>query len=186
MAYVDVGPPNKEYSARLLFQIFQILQNGINYMDENNFPNGISGSILKAASVPGAALIDYSVSLKKLIWGEYHVPLILAASEVSTTSTTGTNYGGYFVWNPNAFPTKKWYLEASIASADSSATATCILKGSMEYASVSTTSTSLTLVRSPDPITMPPAAENLWIVLKTSNSSYAAKLMSARLIFIPE
>jgi len=194
MAYLDLGPPRPEYKANILFQIFNLIENALNHLDENNFPNQISGSIIANGTlstatlkdyIPTNLIQDYSLSIKKLAWREIPIPLILAATPVTTTSTTGANFGGYFSWIPSAYSGDgTWYLEASIAIGDASATATCILKGSVEYASVTTQSTSLTVVRSSE-ITMPTVNENLWIVLKTSNSSYAASLASARLIYVP-
>lgn len=195
MGYLDTGPPRAEYKPNILYQIFQYIEVAVNHLDENNFPNGISGSIILPGTLNGNtvtqgtlypdAFPDYSVGLNKLAWREYYIPLILLARPVQTTNTEGENLGGYFQWVPSAFPGDgKWYLEASIFTADASATATCILKGSIEYGSVMTTNTSLTLVRS-DEITMPVNNESLWIVLKTSNASYAASLVSARIIYVP-
>lgn len=186
MAFFDPGPPRKEYSARALFELFELVKQCLNNLDLNNFPKGIPGSIILSGTLSGTAIPDHDISLTKLRWLEWPIPLILAPTPVTTTSTTPVNLGGYFAWNPANFGgAGKWYLEASIASANTAATATCTLKGSVDYGSVTTTSTSLVRVRSAA-LTMPTQAENLWITLKTSNASYAASLAAARLIFVPE
>jgi len=185
MPYVDLGPPKKEYTPKALAAIFTLIQQGINFIDKTNFPRGISGTIINAGTLPGAALKNGDTPLYKLEWREWPIPLVLLGDPVNTTSTSGKDVGGYFAWNPLNFPgAGKWYLEASMAIADASATATCILKGSAEYGSVSTQETALIRVRSGE-IAMPASGENLWVVLKTSNASYAAALAAARLIFVP-
>lgn len=187
MPHVDIGPIRNEYPPSLLGLLLLELQNAINYIDETNIKNPLNGSlVIKDESLSGSKITKFSLPLNRLIIPPIEIPLILAAQTVSTTSTSGTNFGGYFNWNPSNWPEGNWYFEASISSADSSATATAILKGSLEWASVSTTSTTLTLCRNSSPITMPTNTENLWVVLRTSNSSYAAYLASAKLIFVPK
>lgn len=183
--HLDLGPPRSDYKANILFQLFTMIEKAVNYLDENNFPNQVSGDIIKNGTLPGSALEDYSVSMKKLGWREIPIPLVLPATPATTTSTTGANFGGYFAWIPSAYPGDgKWYLEASMAISNASGTATCTLKGSSDFASVATQSTSLALVRSTE-IKMPTSNENLWIVLKTDNSNYIASLAGARLIYVP-
>jgi len=185
MAYIDLGPPRKEYKASTLYRLFALIEKGLNYLDNTNFPHGLGGGVINDRTLRGSALVDWDVPLSKLKWVEFSIPLILPAEQVNTTSTTGKDLGGYFAWNPNAYrDSGKWFLEASIAISNEEGTAICILKGSQEWGQVETQETKLTLVRS-ESIAMPPGPENLWIVLKTSNSSYAASLGAARLIFIP-
>ena len=186
MAFFDPGPPRKEYSARVLFELFELVKQCFNNLDPNNFPKGISGSIILSDTLSSTAIPNHDMALTKLRWLEWPIDLLLLATPYSTTSTTPVNLGGYFAWNPANFGgAGKWYLEASIASANAAATATCTLTGSVDYGNVTTTSTSLTRVRSAA-LTMPAQAENLWVTLKTDNATYAASLAAARLIFVPE
>lgn len=185
MPHIDLGPPKKEYTPKTLASIFTLIQTGVNFLNETNFPYGIVGTIIKAGTLRGVALKSGDVPLYKLEWREWPIPLVLLGETVTTNSLTGKDLGGYFAWNPLNFPgVGKWYLEASMAIADVSATATCTLKGSAEYASVTTQETALTRVRSAQ-ITMPAIGENLWVALKTDNASHLAALISARLIFVP-
>jgi len=196
MAWLDLGPALKEYSARTLFQLFKLIEQAVNFMDENNFKNGISGSIIKQGTLHGNALIDnsvdggakladFSTTLKKLKWAEFEVFPVCAIPVFSTTSTADVNVGPYFAWDPNKFPGGSWYLEASIAVANSAAAAIVTLRGSSVIGSVQTSSTALTRVRSSTPLVMPATAENIWFTVKTSNASYAAQFAGARLIYVP-
>jgi len=185
MAHIDLGPPRKEYKASTLYRLFALIEKGLNYLDNTNFPHGLGGGVINDRTLRGSALVDWDVPLSKLKWLEFQIPLVLPAEQVSTTSTSGKNLGGYFAWNPSAYrDSGKWYLEASIAISNKSGKATCLLMGSQEWGQVETQNTTLTIVRSATNIAMPPQAESLWIVLKTSNSSYTASLGGARLIFI--
>lgn len=186
MGYFDPGPQRPEYTARALYEMFLRLQQAINYMDTNNFKNKISGSIITDGTLSPEATGDFFMPMRKLQWREYSIPLILLAQPFTTTSTTEVNLGGYFAWDSSKFPGGDWYLEATLSSADASATATCGIRGSQSFGTIITTNTSLTRVRSDFPLSLPQAAENLWITLKTNNASYTASLVSARLIFVPK
>jgi len=196
MGWLDTGPALKEYSARILFQIFKRIEDAINFLDENNFKNGVSGSIIKQGTLHGNALIDnsvdgqtkladFSTNLKKLKWAEFEVFPVSAIPVFTTTSTTGVNVGPYFAWDPNKFPGGNWYLEASIATNNASGITTVTLKGSADVGSVQTSQTALTRVRGTTALTMPATAQNLWFAVKTNNSSYTASFAGAHLIYVP-
>jgi hypothetical protein len=131
------------------------------------------------------SLNDNDIPIGKTNLGEVHYPLIALASPYSTTNTGGVDIGSPFAWNPANFPAGNWYLEAGIYVANAAATATLTLKsGADTYGTVTTQATTLGPIRSAV-LTMPDSAKNLYLNLKTSNASYAANLMSAKLIFIP-
>ncbi|GAB7387347.1 hypothetical protein BSNK01_11830 [Bacillaceae bacterium] len=186
MAYLDLGPPRKEYSPRALFELFNLIEQAINYLDVNNFPHGVPGSIIQPGTLPSSAIPDNGIPLLKLAWKEIPIPLLLGIEPYYTSSTTPVNLGGYFRWDPTKFPGGDWYFEASLVSTDSAATATCVLKGSQDYSSITTTSTALTYVRSTQAVPMPSQIENLWVTLKTSDATKAVGIASARLIFVPK
>ncbi len=184
MPHIDLGPPRKDYTGRVLSSIFTLIQTGVNFLDHTNFPNGIFGTIIKAGTLRGSALANADVPLLKLQWREWPIPLVMLGTPVTTTSTTGTDLGGYFAWNPLNFPgAGKWYLEATMAISNGAGTATCILKGAADYGEATTINTSLERVR--QEITMPSIGENLWVALKTDNASYTASLAAARLVYVP-
>lgn len=196
MGWLDTGPALKEYSAKILFQIFKRIEDAINFLDENNFKNQVSGSIIKAGTLHGNALQDNSVDgglklgdvstpLKKLKWAEFEVFPVAAIPVATTTSTTDINVGPYFAWDPNKFPGGSWYLEASIATANAAAKAIVTLKSSTDIGNVETSQTALTRVRGTAALTMPATAQNIWFAIRTNNASYAASFAGARLIYVP-
>ena len=176
MTYFDPGPvPSKEVTPSYMKKLIISLRDAINNLSAQNFPNKVPGSII----TPGTM----SIKMAELEWGEIPIPLVLPANAVSTVSTTGVNLGGYFLWNPLTFPGGDWYLEVSMSVA-AGGTATCTLTGAADIGSVTTTESSLTLLRS-EKLSMPLTAQNIWVSLKTSNASYAASLAAARLVFVP-
>lgn len=177
MVYFDPGPiPNKEITPSYMKKLITSLMDSINKVNEQNFPIKVSG---KSIILPGTM----DIQMSELEWGEIPIPLILPATPVTTTSTTGVNLGGYFLWNPLTYKGGDWYLEASM-SVGSGGTATLTLTGAADIGSVSTTESSLTMLRSAK-LTMPGTAQNIWVKLSTNNASYTASLAAARLIFVP-
>jgi len=137
----------------------------------------------------------FQISIAKLIMPrEYHMTLIAAAAAVSTTSLTPVNYGGYLRWSPTNLnltfydsgdQAVDWYFEASIASANVAATATCILRGVAPLATLTSIFVGGPERKRSASLAMPVAEQDLWVTLQTSNATYAASLWSARLIGVP-
>jgi len=138
---------------------------------------------LKFLSLNNLNVPNRSIPIAKLDIGEIHFPLCLPASNYTTTSTSGANIGAYFYWNPEAFPSGKWYLEASMAISNADGTATLTLKGSIDVKVLTTQLVGMTNIR--EQVTMPETAQNLYLNLKSSSSSYTAALGGARLILVP-
>jgi len=177
MSQFDPGPIPTEVTPSYLQRLLLILANAVNNIDKTNIhPKRIAGDDL---------LKDVSTKLKKLVWTEWPIPLILPASVVSTTATGGTEYGKFFRWDPAKFPGMTWSLEAALAISDAASTATLeLLESAGSIGSVSTQQTALTRVRS-GTLTMPTTAQDLWVRLKTSNGAHTASLGAARLIAVP-
>ena len=185
MGQLDTGPALKEYSPQVIYKLMQDIEQAINYLSETNFPNTIDGgSVFKTGTLPGAALKDFDVTLKKLKWGEFIVFTASAIPVFSTTSTAGVNIGPYFAWDLAKFPGGSWFIEASMCIANAAATATLTLKGVSDIGSITTQETSLIRARS-TALTMPTSAQNIWFNLKTNNASYAASIAGAHLIYVP-
>lgn len=174
MSFLDLGPQPQEYSARTLFERFQLITTAINNLTRQNFPRGIEGTILRSRTTP----------LGALQWREWPIPLILPTTLFQTTSTTPSDIGGLFGWDGINYPGGTWLLEASIATANAAATATVTLRGVNAIGTVTTQATTLTRIRS-GALTMPSTAQNIWVQLHTNNASHAALFWGARLIFIP-
>jgi len=138
---------------------------------------------LKFLSLNNLNVPNRSIPIAKLDIGEIHFPLCLPASNYTTTSTSGANIGAYFSWNPAAFPSGKWYLEASMAISNANGTATLTLKGSTDIKVLTTQLTGMTNIR--EEVTMPTSGQTLYLHFKSSSSSYTAALGGARLILVP-
>ena len=184
MPRLELGPMPSEVTPAILARFFRMIEHAVNFLDKRNFPNPLEGSIIKLGTLPGSALIDWTVALKKLAVPRWHVDLCLPASAFTTTSTAFVNIGPYYRWRPGDWPSGSWYLEATIFSGNAAATATLQLTGTAAIGSVSTTSTSAVLVTSAA-LTMPNTEQNIWLQLKTDNASYAAGFLGARLVFVP-
>jgi hypothetical protein len=174
MAHFDPGPlPKDEIKPAWMRRFVDLLMLCLNNINETNFKTTISGTIITPDTL--------NVKMSDLEWKEIPVPLVLPAQGVGTTSTTGIPLGGYFYWNPSAYSGGDWYLECSLVT--TAGTVTCTLTGATDIGSVSSTSTSLTIVRSK--LTMPSTAQNIWVKLSVNNSANTGTLTGARLIFVP-
>lgn len=157
-----------------LQQILLLLQDGLNKLDEHNFPNGVSGSVLKDASTP----------VKKLSWLEWPIPLVLAPQSASTTGTL--DCGGFWVYDPAKYPGGSWYFECALRSSAAGSSVSAQLKnGATVLSTVSTTNANYTVVRSAGAVPMPSSQAVLTVTLVSSSSSVTAYLWTARMIFVP-
>lgn len=163
------------------------LQQSLNQLNEDNFPNPVSAdTILAAASATGSTILkDASTPLKKLNFLEWTVPLVLPSQPFTTTSTTGADCGGFFVFDPVKFPGGTWYLEAALQTSVASSNATLQLKnGSTVIGSVSSGNTAWTVTRSAA-LTMPTSQAALTVTLVSAASTTTAGMWAARLIYVP-
>lgn len=190
MAYLELNLMNVKSPD--IAQILSEIQWAINVMTKDNFPNGLkgddiilpsslSGTALKANSLPSSVIPDYSISLKKLNWQEYPIALVIPYQPASTTSSL--DCGGFFLYDPVKFPGGSWYLEATMKATAGTATAQLKNKTTV-IGSVSTTGTDWTLSRS-SALTMPSSQAALTVTLTSSSTSSTAYLWSARLIYVP-
>lgn len=157
-----------------LVSVLQQLAYALNYVDENNFPNKISGGkVLKS---------DHSIPLAALNWLE--IPITLVAPAQPTSTTASVDCGGFLIYDPVLYPGGTWYFEAALqVSAGGTATAQLKANGAV-IGSVSSTSSSWAVVRS-SPLSMPSSQAVLTISLSSNNSAYTAYLWAARLIWRP-
>lgn len=183
MAYLKLIPPT-EITAGALAKLLAEIEHAVNYLDSKNFPNPVPGKIIKQETLEGIALIKWTVPLNRLAVPKWYIPLCLPAAAFTTTSTTGVDVGPYFRWIPGDWPAGTWTLEGTIYVADATAAATLELVGAAVIGSVSTSQTAATRVVS-GALVMPTTEQNIWLKLKTSNASYAAGFLGARLIFAP-
>jgi len=182
MAYLDI--PLFTVKSPDMLQILQQVQWALNTLDENNFPNGVSGdTVIKAGTITGKSIADVSVGLKKLMFTEW--PFTLTTPSQPITTTSSIDCGGFFVFDPNKFPGGSWYFEAAIQSSSSSYTITAQLKnGTNVLTSVGTSNTTWTVVRTPNAVVMPTSAAALTVTLTSPSTSATASLWAARLVYV--
>ncbi|MDI3298272.1 MAG: hypothetical protein QJR08_03780 [Bacillota bacterium] len=187
MRFEPTPVPQGRFNPGYLAGVLRRIATAVNAIGPENFPSPIDGSkLLRDGTLPGSALQAHSVGLDRLAVGEILVPILLVHPAATTTSTTPVNIGPYLRWRPGAWPAGgTWTFEAIAFSGNSAATATVALRtASAQLVAVQFTETSLTWRRS-GPVAMPTTEQNVWITLQTSDASYAAAVMGARLVFTP-
>lgn len=158
-----------------MLQLLQQVQHAVNYMDESNFPNKVSGGSILAG--------DHSVPLSSLNWLEWPIPLTLPGTAVSTTTTI--DCGGFWVFDPTKYPGGTWYFEAALNTSVAASSVTAQLKnGATVIGSVASGTAAWTVVRSAA-LTMPTAAAALTVTLVSPATTTTAYLWAARMIFTP-
>jgi hypothetical protein len=177
MGYLNSEKPPAKYSAAYLKMFVERVRQALNYLDSNNFPNGLLGSIIKDKSLP----------LTKLTQGEWRFPIIAQASPYTTTSTTLVNVGQYIYWSPSSFPTTaKLYLEIT-GSSGGVYTATFELWGKdsggadVLMTSINASSGVYEVLRS-ESFTPPTVSQAMLLKIKTGSASIPVGILGANLI----
>lgn len=176
MGWLKSEKPPRKYDNAYVKMLVERIRTSVNFLDETNFPNGIEGSIIKAKTLPLSAIAQ----------GEWHIPIISLATAYTTTSTSLVNVGPYAYWSPIAWGSgHKGYLEVTGGSVDPSATATFELHGvNGKIAECTSNSGSYEWLRS-ESFDLPSQAQTLLLKMKTSNASYSAGILGAKIIIIP-
>ena len=185
MAYLDM-PQIRNLQSAVARDLFLATQHAIDHLDENNFPNPVDAiKVLSAGTGTGSLFADHSIALKKLAPTEWVFPLVLPGAAVTTTSTTGLDVGGFFVFDPAKFTGGTWYLEAALMSSVSASNATLQVKnGATVLGSYATGNTTWTVGRS-TALTMPTSLATLTCTLVSAASTTTASMWAARLIYVP-
>jgi hypothetical protein len=170
--FLDYGIFANNIRSQDVYQCFILAQNAVNDLDNTNIPSG---------SLTGDALQDYSVSLSKLLWEEWPIPLFKVMPAATTTTTLS---GGYFYFDPAKFPDGTWYLEAILQITSGGTASLDLMNGANIVISVSTPNTTFALVRS-SPIALPMTPTVLTCNLVSSGTSYTAAALGASLIYVP-
>lgn len=166
-------PPNK-WSAAYFKMFVEKLRTAINYIDTNNFPNGLHGTVIN----------DKSVGLNKLNGLEFNHTLVALAEPYSTTSTSPTNVGGYYSFDTVWRDKVEFKLEITGSISSASGEATFELHGvDGVLATVVTTDGGMEVLRS-EAFDPPSESQTFVLKMKTSNASYTAYLLSAKLIIL--
>ena len=97
MGWLDTGPPQREYTPKLIYRILRSIEHAVNYMTEQNFKNGISGTVINPGTLPGNTIAKGQLTLGQLNWKEWPIPLILLATPFTTNSEEGENIEATFL-----------------------------------------------------------------------------------------
>lgn len=170
----------EKYNSRWMWDFIQGLRTAINTLEDSNFPtDGLTGSrIIRAHSLP----------VNRLTSGEFHLPFIAQGQAVTTTSTTYVNVGGIVVYDPVMWGTVGSLVFDITGGPNGSATASfrIIDGGSNELAAISATLSGYSRYTVTfDSSKIPTTSQPLIVQYKTSSTSIAAGLVSARLIVRP-
>ena len=176
MGWLNSEKPPKDYEASYLKMFVERLRLAVNFIDETNFPNGISGTVIHAKSLPMAALAQ----------GEWHIPIITLANPATTTSTVLTNIGPFVYWSPQAWSNNmSVYLDVTGGAVAEGATARFEIHGTGgAIGFVESSVAGYRWLRS-EKLTMPVISQTLLMKYSTSNASVAAGILGARLVLIP-
>ena len=177
MGYLATEKAPEKWSAAYFKLFVERLRTAVNNIDASNFPDGINGGMIKDRTVTTGALVNFA----------YEQTFFAQTTPYTTTSTTSVQAGPLVQWNPSTWGQGKvkMILEVMGASANASATATFELVGADGLLqTITTTSTAFQSLRS-QAFSPPENAQTLAIKVKTSNASYSAQALSAKLIIVP-
>jgi len=168
-------PP--QWDAMFMRKLVERIRTALNFIDEGNFPNGISGTVVK----------DNTLDVTKLSGLHFTIPIVALGTGFTTTSTSLVAVGGAVPWVFSAWQdTVQLSLFVTGGSSHASAIATYELHGvDGLLASCTIQSATYTTAQSAL-IDAPIADQNLVLKIKTDNGSYAAGITNALLLIVPK
>jgi len=137
MAYLTPESPPEYYNTQYIKVLVERLRTAVNYLDADNFPNGLDGEVLEDGSVDVAALCGLHLTL----------PIINLAEAYTTNSTSPVQIGGLVKW------ASEWtnvQIQLVISAYVTAGTGTVVLKDDLDatICTLSVTNTTLDLVES--------------------------------------
>jgi len=178
MGWLNSEKAPEKWSPAFFKMFVERLRTALNNIDESNLPDGLSGGLIKAHTVSTGALANFS----------HEHSIFAQATPYTTVSITAVVVGTLIQWTPSNWGTGnvKIMLEVIGGVSNATATATFELWGSVsgKLATVTTQAVSLGLLRS-SVISPPGQSENLFLKAYTSNATYSAQALSAKVIIVP-
>lgn len=176
MGWLNSEKPPEKWSQSYFKMCIERIRTAVNYLDSENFPDGINGS----------GLVNRSVSLKSKITGYgglvFQQDFFAQALGVGVATIALTSLGSSVLWTPLWKNYAKVYLEVTGYVADATYPATVEVHGtSGAISSHQITATSMT--RHEWEITSMPTSD-MTLVFKSlvANGTYPLTILSARLI----
>lgn len=185
MGYLPSEKPPAKWSAAYFKMFVEKLRVAVNDLDINNFPTGINGYLINDRTVAWSKLIGMGFlnTLKELEGIELQQTIIALAYPYAITTITADSVGGYVMYS-SVFnkPNVKLIFEVVGGSKDATSTATFELHGiNGKLAEVTTNAGTIEFLRSAE-FNPPEEGQTLLVKAKTSDTTKAANLLSARLI----
>jgi hypothetical protein len=174
MGYLNTEKPPEKWSPAWFKLFLEKVRTAVNFLDEDNFPDGISGLILKDKSVPFGKL-----SLTGLF---FFLDFFTLALPTAIAATAYTNLGGSLLWSPKWASVADVFLEYTAYITNASAPCDVKLVG-VDGTVTEHTLTNTAIQRFEMPLaTMPATTSTLIFQGKTSNATYPLTIISARII----
>lgn len=176
MGWLNTEKPPAKWSAQYFKLVIERIRTAVNFIDERNFPNGLSGLVLK----------DKSVSFKDAVYGYAGLDLFRdffsLAVPHSVNSTSNQTLGAALLWNKewNTYATA--WLEVTAACTDVLYSGHVLVEG---VDGVLATNEIITtgLTRHEVQLTaLPEESGTLLFKARSTNVSYPLTILSARII----
>lgn len=172
MGWLNTERPPSKWSAAFFAGFVERLRTAVNYLDSNNFLGGLDGGVINNGTLP----------LSKISGVEFQHTFFALAEAYTTASTSLVTVGGYLSWDNIWGDAVELKLEVVGGSSNVLATATFELHGvDGILASVTSNTGNIELLRSAA-FTAPTISQTFLVKVKTSNGTYTANALSARLI----
>lgn len=177
MGWLNTEKPPEKWSNAYFRQFIERLRTAINYLDVENFPEGLNGSILKSQTVSYDSLLGFSGI-------DIHYDFFALPTLNTVTSTTLTVLGSGVVWKPAYEQIADVYLEFTAGALNASYSCDVQVIGiEGVIAGSEQTITDTTLKRYEVKLSgLPKNTSTLLFKARTSNASYGLTIMSARII----
>lgn len=176
MGWLNSEKPPEKLTSAYFRNFVERLRTAVNYLDAENFPDGIEGTLIK----------NRSIALNKKVTGYgglvFYQDFFALPQGVSVTSTALTGLGSSVLWSTAWKRVAKVYLEVTCYVANASYPATVEVHGT-SGAIISQQITATSMTRFEFEITVPPTTD-MTVVFKTlvANATYPLTILSARLI----
>lgn len=174
MGHLNTEKPPEKYNARYIKLLVEKIRTAFNFLDESNFPNGISGGVINENTLP----------LNTLAEGEFHLPFFINATPYTTTDITAQTIGAFVYYNPSVWGNPTIYLDVTAASTASGTDAIIELHSAEGILTTITVSDIEYTWHRQELTTYPTQAQTLLIKVKSSTGT-AVSIMGAKLVLIP-
>lgn len=178
MGTVKTEKVPEKYQASYFKLLVERLRTAVNFLDRNNFPNGVEGSIIKSRTL----------SLSALGQGEFHLLLVALAQAFTTTSDVLQNCSPFIYFDPALWGDGvSLYLEVTGGGvAESTGNAVFELHGANGLlTSLTTDGQGYLWYRTQNPFTPPSVAQTMILKMRSTVSGQGVGLMGAKVIIIP-